>query len=75
MWVGAYISSRDKKVIGANIKSTNNQRKKNIFVIVVNIRKKSKKLDYWGQWISHIMKICAEWSGIFQGLIQALVYI
>ena len=34
-------------------------------------RKNSLKLNYWGQWISHIMKICAEYSGTFQGLIQA----
>ena len=39
MWVGAHISSSDKKVIRANISSTDNQRIENIFVIIVNMRK------------------------------------
>ena len=71
MWVGAHIPSRYKKFIGANISSTDNQRIMNIFVIIVSMRKNPIKLNYWGQWISHIMKICAEYSGTFQGLIQA----
>ena len=63
MWVGAHITCRDKKLIGTNISSTDNQRIKNIFVIM---RKKNPiKLNYWGHWIYHIMKICAEWSGTF----------
>ena len=37
MWVGAHITSRDRKVIKANISSTDNQRIKNIFVIIVNM--------------------------------------
>ena len=39
MSVGAHISSSDKKVIRANISSTDNQRIENIFVIIVNMRK------------------------------------
>ena len=41
MCVGAHISRRDKKVIRANISSTDNQRIENIFVIIVNMRKKN----------------------------------
>ena len=74
MWVGAHISSRDKKVIGANISSTNNQRKKEYICNHCKHEKKNPiKLNYGGH--SPIMKIFAAWSGTFQGLIQASMFI
>ena len=45
MWVGAHITNRDKKVIRANISSTDNQRIKNTFVIIVNMRKKLRDVQ------------------------------
>ena len=47
MWVGAHITNRNKKVKGANISSTDNQRIKNVICNHCKHEKKNPiKLNY-----------------------------
>ena len=50
----------------------NKQSKKKKYIC--NHCKHKIKLNFLGHWISHIMQICAECFGTFQGLIQASMF-